>query len=131
MGVTAELRVGGLRWANAASQSRQRSSLSLVRDPISEEDRAAEDICDFCIKCTQAQHTQKERQTQVTNLQNDSVYDGTYDDICAHTVISSQASLPDLKVFPRQKTDLRASYTAKLPGLKPLFPHLLARLIHS
>lgn len=121
MGVTAELRVGGLRWANAASQSRQRSSLSLVRDPISEEDRAAEDICDFCIKCTQAQHT------QVTDLQNDSVYDG----ICAHTVISSQASLPDLKVFPRQKRDLRASYTAKLPGLKPLFPHLLARLIHS
>lgn len=116
-----------MRWANAASQSRQRSSLSLVRDPVSEEDGAAEDICDCCIKGTQAQHKQKERQTQVTNLQNDSIYDGG----CAHTVISSQASLPDLKVFPRQKRDLRASYTAKLPGLKPLFPHLLARLIHS
>lgn len=75
VGVTAVLRVGGLRWANRASQSRQRSSLSLVRDP-SGEDGAAEDIRDFCVKCTQAQHTLKESQTQETNLQNEDVHDG-------------------------------------------------------
>lgn len=74
--------MGGLRWANRASQSRQRSSLSLVRDPVSEEDGAAEDIRDFCIKCTQAQHIQKERQTWGTNLQNDGVCGGIYE----HTV---------------------------------------------
>lgn len=37
-----------------------------MRDPVSEEDGAAEDIRDFCIKCTQAQHIQKERQTYRT-----------------------------------------------------------------